>query len=309
MRQSNLDEENNEVIDQKDETTQVAQTAEQPAEQPKEASAEKTAEEAKTEVNTDNTPFNNPIYDEIDPSRLQHDNHNDNRIDKFGNVEEESEERPEPKKRMNPKVKAVLEWVYCIIIAVVIAIVIKYFIGAPTVVRQESMDPTLKPGDRLILNRVCRTFHQEYEKGDIITFTAPSNDSIQQASIDQKNPVAKYENEPDNPFASFVYYVLEIGKTSFIKRIVATAGDHVVIKDGKVYVNNHELIEEYLPEGTETYSENYNDFIVPEGYVFAVGDNRSVSLDCRAFGCIPIDKIEGKVVLRFFPFDKFGGVD
>ena len=210
---------------------------------------------------------------------------------------------------MNPKVKAVLEWVYCIIIAVVIAIVIKYFIGAPTVVRQESMDPTLKPGDRLILNRVCRTFHQEYEKGDIITFTAPSNDSLQQASIDQKNPVAKYENEPDNPFSSFVYYVLEIGKTSFIKRVIATAGDHVVIKDGKVYVNNHQLIEEYLPEGTETYSENYNDFVVPDGYVFAVGDNRSVSLDCRAFGCIPVDKIEGKVVLRFFPFDKFGGVD
>jgi signal peptidase I len=300
MRKSNLDEENNEVINQKEEITQVEQTIEQPKED----------KEVKTEeLNKKKTPFDNPIYDEVNPSRLQHDNHNDNRIDKFGNVEEESEERPEPKKRMNPKLKAVLEWVYCIIIAVVIAIVIKYFIGAPTVVRQESMDPTLKPGDRLILNRVCRTFHQEYEKGDIITFTAPSNDSIQQASIDQKNPVAKYENEPTNPFDAFVYYVLEIGKTSFIKRIVATAGDHVVIKDGKVFVNDHQLVEDYLPEGTETFSENYNDFVVPEGYVFAVGDNRSVSLDCRAFGCIPIDKIEGKVVLRFFPFDKFGGVD
>ena len=218
-------------------------------------------------------------------------------------------QRKSSKKRMNPKLKAVLEWVYCIIIAVVIAIVIKYFIGAPTVVRQESMDPTLKPGDRLILNRVCRTFHQEYNKGDIITFTAPSNDSIQQASIDQSNPVAKYENEPDNPFSAFTYYVLEIGKTSFIKRVIATAGDHVVIKDGKVFVNGHQLIEDYLPEGTETYSDNYNDFTVPDGYVFAVGDNRSVSLDCRAFGCIPIDKIEGKVVIRFFPFDKFGGVE
>lgn len=309
MRKSNLDEENNEVVNQKEETAQVEPKAEQAAEQPKEVSTEEVKAGVKEELNKEKTPFDNPIYDEVNPSRLQHDNHNDNRIDKFGNIEEESEERPEPKKRMNPKLKAVLEWVYCIIIAVVIAIVIKYFIGAPTVVRQESMDPTLKPGDRLILNRICRTFHQEYEKGDIITFTAPSNDSIQQTNIDQKNPVAKYENEPTNPFESFVYYVLEIGKTSFIKRVVATAGDHVVIKDGKVFVNGHQLVEDYLPAGTETFSENYNDFVVPEGYVFAVGDNRSVSLDCRAFGCIPIDKIEGKVVLRFFPFDKFGGVE
>lgn len=304
MRKSNLDEENNEVVDKKTETAKEEQPAEKVVEQANGAQEVKTEE-----LNKEKTPFDNPIYDEVNPSRLQHDNHNDNRIDKFGNIEEKSEERPEPKKRMNPKLKAVLEWVYCIIIAVVIAIVIKYFIGAPTVVRQESMDPTLKPGDRLILNRICRTFHQEYEKGDIITFTAPSNDSIQQTNIDQKNPVAKYENEPTNPFESFVYYVLEIGKTSFIKRVVATAGDHVVIKDGKVFVNGHQLVEDYLPAGTETFSENYNDFVVPEGYVFAVGDNRSVSLDCRAFGCIPIDKIEGKVVLRFFPFDKFGGVD
>ena len=307
MRQSNLDENKEEVIDQKEETTQetvTEQVSQNDQTNQKVDSGVKT-EEAKKE----NTPFNNPIYDEIDPSRLQHDNHNDNLVDKYGSIEEEQEERPKAKKRMNPKLKAVLEWVYCIIIAVVIAIVIKYFIGAPTVVRQESMDPTLKPGDRLILNRVCRTFHQEYNKGDIITFTAPSNDSIQQASIDQSNPVAKYENEPDNPFSAFTYYVLEIGKTSFIKRVIATAGDHVVIKDGKVFVNGHQLIEDYLPEGTETYSDNYNDFTVPDGYVFAVGDNRSVSLDCRAFGCIPIDKIEGKVVIRFFPFDKFGGVE
>lgn len=307
MRQSNLDENKEEVINQKEETTQ--ETVTEQVSQNDQTNQKVDSGVKVEETNKENTPFNNPIYDEIDPSRLQHDNHNDNLVDKYGSIEEEQEERPKAKKRMNPKLKAVLEWVYCIIIAVVIAIVIKYFIGAPTVVRQESMDPTLKPGDRLILNRVCRTFHQEYNKGDIITFTAPSNDSIQQASIDQSNPVAKYENEPDNPFSAFTYYVLEIGKTSFIKRVIATAGDHVVIKEGKVFVNGHQLIEDYLPEGTETYSDNYNDFTVPDGYVFAVGDNRSVSLDCRAFGCIPIDKIEGKVVIRFFPFDKFGGVE
>jgi len=51
------------------------------------------------------------------------------------------------------------------------------------------------------------------------------------------------------------------------------------------------------------------DFVVPEGYIFAIGDNRTQSKDCREFGCIPIEKIEGKVWIRFWPFDVFGKVD
>ncbi len=289
MRKSNLDE-NNEIMDQT--TNSVEPEVIQPS-----------------NVESTDTATTSTVETQSNDVDSAHDEHNDNKVDKFGDIEEENSDRPKAKRSMNPKVKAILEWVYCIVIAVVIAILIKFFVGTPTVVQQESMYPTLKPGDRLILNRICRTFHQEYEKGDIITFTAPSNDSVQQVSIDQNNPVAKYEEEPENPFEAFKYYVLEIGKTSFIKRIVATAGDHVVIKEGKVYVNGHQLIEDYLPEGTETYSDNYNDFVVPDGYVFAMGDNRAVSLDCRAFGCVPIDKIESKVVLRFFPFDKFGGVE
>ena len=58
---------------------------------------------------------------------------------------------------MDDKVKNILEWVYCIIIAVVIAVLIKYFVGTPTVVRQSSMYPTLEQNDRLILNRLTRT--------------------------------------------------------------------------------------------------------------------------------------------------------
>lgn len=51
------------------------------------------------------------------------------------------------------------------------------------------------------------------------------------------------------------------------------------------------------------------DFVVPEGTVFAMGDNRSESHDCRAFGCVPQDKIESIVLFRFWPFDKFGKVE
>jgi signal peptidase I len=55
---------------------------------------------------------------------------------------------------VNPKVKNALEWTYCIIIAVVLALLVRYFVGTPTIVKQPSMYPTLKPDQRLILNRI-----------------------------------------------------------------------------------------------------------------------------------------------------------
>ena len=81
--------------------------------------------------------------------------------------------------------------------------------------------------------------------------------------------------------------------------------------NGKVYINGEELQEDYLAEGITTNpagGANFLDFIVPENCVFAMGDNRRESTDCRAFGCIPLEKIESKVWIRFWPFDLFGKV-
>ncbi len=210
---------------------------------------------------------------------------------------------------MNDKIKDILEWIYCIIIAVVIAILIKYFIGTPTVVKQVSMKPTLLQNDRLILNRWVRTTKKMPSRGDIITFEAPSTLSYQEGKADMNNPIAKYENEPTNWWSKFVYNVLEIGKTSYIKRVIALPGEHVEIKDNKVYINGSILEESYLASTVKTESSGvFKDFIVPENCVFAMGDNRPESMDCRSFGCIPLEKIESKVVLRFWPFNKFGNV-
>lgn len=201
-------------------------------------------------------------------------------------------------------IKEVLEWTYCIIIAVALALLIRYFIGTPTVVKQSSMYPTLKQNQRLVLNRLYRTFHDTPERGDIITFEAPS----QSVATGVK---AIYDNEPQNLFEKFCYYVLEVNKMSYIKRVIALPGEHVQIVDGKVYINGEELKEDYLQDNvvTEAKSVYLTDFIVPEGYVFAIGDNREHSGDCRAFGCIPFEKIESKVWIRFWPFDLFGKVN
>ncbi len=206
---------------------------------------------------------------------------------------------------MNINYKEILEWVYCIIIAVVLALLVRYFLGTPTIVKQVSMYPTLVEGQRLILNRWERTTGKNYKKGDIITFEAPTNKNVES----NENPVASYDYEPKGIFGKFVYYVLELNKTSYIKRVIALEGEHVEIKDGKVYINGEEQKEEYLSSDVVTSSSGLTDFIVPEGYIFAMGDNRPRSTDCRAFGCIPVDKVEGVVTLRFWPLNLFGPVD
>lgn len=211
---------------------------------------------------------------------------------------------------MNEKTKNIIEWIECIVIAIVLALLIRYYIGTPTIVQKRSMYPTLKPNERLILNRWGRTTHKMPKRGEIITFEAPSKSVLTQDDVEKDYPVAVYENQPKNIFSKFMYYVLEWGKQSYIKRVIGLPGDHVKIEDGRVYLNGKEYEEPYLQDGVKTTSFGgiFTDIVVPENCVFAMGDNREESSDCRRFGCIPLEKIEGTVVLRFFPFNRFGEV-
>ena len=194
---------------------------------------------------------------------------------------------------MNPKIKEILEWGYCIIIAIVLALLFRYFIGTPTIVQQVSMKPTLEQDQRLWLNRWTRTTKTLPERGEIITFEAPSKKFYTLSEIDEDNPVAQYENE------------------SYIKRVIALPGEHMEIKEGKVYIDGEELDEPYLQSGvvTDVEGAGFSDFVVPENTVFAMGDNRPHSTDCRAFGCIPLEKIESTVAIRIWPLTKWGHVD
>ncbi len=212
---------------------------------------------------------------------------------------------------MNPKVKNALEWGYCIIIAIVISLLVKNFVGTPTIVKQRSMYPTLKPDERLILNRLAVTFHKDIKRGDIITFEAPSVPKIDAKDADMSNPVAVYNNEPKGWIKRFIYYGLEWGKITYIKRVIALPGEHIEIKDNKVFINGNEYHESYLNPSVVTtdLGGEFTDLIVPKGYVFAMGDNRPESTDCRSFGCVPISKIEGIVAFRFWPLNKWGNPD
>lgn len=210
---------------------------------------------------------------------------------------------------MSENVRNILEWILCIIIAVILALLIKYYLATPTMVKSVSMKPTLIEGQRLILDRTQRTFHKELKRGDIVTFEAPSDLQVSVEEVNKGELVAKYEKQPTGIIDRFFYYVIENTKTSYIKRVIGLPGEHVQIEGGKVYINGKQLKEDYLKEEVKTIEDNFNDFIVPEGTVFLMGDNRQESTDCRRFGCIPLEKIESKVWIRIWPLNLFGGVD
>ena len=83
-----------------------------------------------------------------------------------------------------------------------------------------------------------------------------------------------------------------------IKRVIGVAGDHIVIKDNQLYINDQLIEEDYIKEEMTSYETI--DVTVPEHCVFVMGDNRNNSLDSRVLGCINFDDVVGRVFLKVF---------
>lgn len=203
--------------------------------------------------------------------------------------------------------KEIVEWCFCIFLAIIIALATRYYIFTSTVVKQSSMYPTLNENQRIALSRINRITKAEYKQGDIVTFEEPS-EIKRGTDVDITNKVAIYNYEPQSFWENFSYNILELTKRSYIKRVIGVAGDRIQIVNGKVYVNGKELVEDYLEDGVTTKTVYYNDLTVPEGCIYVMGDNRDESMDSRTFGCIPLERVEGKVILRYWPISKFGKV-
>lgn len=165
-----------------------------------------------------------------------------------------------------------------ILIALLLALAISLLIR-PTIVKEISMMPTLAENNYLMISK------QSYQFGDV------ARDDI----------IVFHSNLMD-----------EQGKEKLlIKRVVGVPGDVLTITDGKVYRNGYQIQEPYIMGGTkgETSGTLYN-YVVPENFVFVMGDNREVSLDSRAeeVGPVRISDIIGKAFFRLYPFDQIGGI-
>ncbi len=207
--------------------------------------------------------------------------------------------------------KEIIEWAFCFIVAYLLYLLLNYFVGTISGVKQISMKPTANEGEKVLIQRTVFG-KKELKHGDIITFIAPSANvnktEIEPGKVLEGNEaIANYDEHLG--IESFTYNFMGINKKSYIKRVIGIAGDHIVInEDGTVYRNNEKLEESYLKDGTTSRNGAYVDIIVPDDSVFAMGDNRLQSMDSRFFGCIPLSKIDGYVISRIWPLNKIGEI-
>ena len=161
-------------------------------------------------------------------------------------------------------IRELADWIMTLGVAVVLALLIRHFLFAIFIVDGESMYPTLKDAEWLIVNKAIY-FVDEPKKGDIVVFHATET-------------------------------------RDYIKRVIAIAGDEIEIDAGDLYVNGQHLDEPYINEQMEFYN-NYKKAVVPEHAIFVMGDNRNRSADSRMpdIGFIDIDRVVGRAEFVFWP--------
>ena len=172
-------------------------------------------------------------------------------------VEETSSGKKEKPKK-TPK-QEIIEWVVTLVVALVIAVVVRTYLFEPVRVDGNSMYPTLKHGEIMVVSKMAYQFNGEPELFDVVICHYPGR-----------------------------------GNTNFVKRVVGLPGDTVEVKDGHLIVNGVIFAEKFLHERPV---ENYGPITVPEGQYFVMGDNRNNSNDSRRAEVGPLERenIIGKV--------------
>lgn len=189
----------------------------------------------------------------------------------------------------------ILDYVKIIIIALIITNLINVGVFTLSQVRQHSMEYTLMEKDQLIVEKLSYTFGNPKE-GDIIVFI--KGEKVDDGFIAKM--MRLYEDMVDK-------FKKEENRVRLVKRVIGLPGDVIDIHEGSVFVNGKALVENYTHDVTINGQVQYP-LTVPENQYFVMGDNRIASLDSREFGTIPGENIEGKVVMRLWPFAKIGTV-
>ncbi|MGH4050533.1 MAG: signal peptidase I [Clostridium sp.] len=165
----------------------------------------------------------------------------------------------------------IFELVKSIAISLLIAVFIINFIFQIVVVNGESMMPTLQNNDKLILEKLSKQIVAT-KRNDIVVIKYPADT-----------------------------------RQRLIKRVIAVAGDTVKISDNRMYING-KIVNEFYKN--EIFMKDYDETMVPADSIFVLGDNRNFSKDSRSrdIGFVKLNLLEGKAVIRLYPFNKMGRI-
>lgn len=196
---------------------------------------------------------------------------------------------PEPEPDAHPRPRSALaEWLpggritLTTLLCLLFLLLLSNLVLKPFEIPSTSMEPGLRVGDRVLVNKLAYRLGAQPRRGDVVVFDGTG------------------------------YF----GAADYIKRVVGTEGDRVVCCDrrGRIEVNGRAVDEDYLPTG-EAPSQVPFDVVVPPGRLFLLGDHRSGSRDSRDHlgspggGMIPVDAVVGRAEWIAWPFDRLTGVD
>jgi signal peptidase I len=186
-----------------------------------------------------------------------------------------AESRPRPDKITAPAPSRTLPvlsvWLRDLMISLAISAFIIVFLYQPVKVEGTSMMPSLDDQERIFVNKYVYRL-ESIQRGDIVVF--------------------RYPRDPSK---------------SFIKRVIALAGDRIRIESGEVFVNGEALEEDYVPAAYAD-QRSYGEIVIPPNSYFVLGDHRTMSNDSRDFGPVNVGFIYGKAVFGYWPVDKMGRV-
>lgn len=160
-----------------------------------------------------------------------------------------------------------------IVLAVGVFLIVYLLILRPHKIKGQSMHPNFPDGEYLLTEKVTY-YSKDPQRGDVVVFKPPISDD------------------------------------EFIKRVIALPGETVSVSNGKVYVNGQELKEDYIKVYTSGggFLNDGQEYTVPEGNYFVMGDNRPHSSDSRSWGPITKKSMSGKAWVIYFPFDLAGKI-
>jgi signal peptidase I len=171
---------------------------------------------------------------------------------------------------------------------------VRPFVVEAFYIPSESMVPTLRVGDRVLVNKFIYRF-TEPERGDIVVFKSVEGGSLPPG----ENPIERIIGFFRNDGAE------EPPREDLIKRVVGVPGDEISVRGGRLLVDGELQREPYVNK--KYPDKSFSDpTTVPKGHVFVMGDNRINSQDSRVFGPVPKRNIEGEAFLRFWPPGRIG---
>ncbi|MET9919079.1 signal peptidase I [Streptomyces sp. NPDC059605] len=192
-------------------------------------------------------------------------------------------------------------------VCTVFVLLLSHFVVQPFLIPSGSMEPTLRVGDRVLVNKLAYRFGAVPHRGDVVVFDGTGS-FVQEAP--QENPVAGMAHSVASSLG-----LAQPAETDYVKRVVGVGGDRVVCCDsrGRVEVNGRAVVEDYLYPGDAPSRARF-DIVVPDGTLWMMGDHRSNSRDSRDHlgepggGMVPVDMVIGRVDWIGWPPSRLGSL-